>query len=323
MVRTILIALGALVLTTAQAQETSTPDERPAVTVPLPSGSGVFYFRSGTPGGVRIRSRHGSARPDSTAPPASVAPSAPDQRRAASEPERDGLSRLDLLLLEQRIMDALDRQLADRVPGYVPRAPLAPPVYRQPNVIVVPGAPTPDPVAPADPVAPTPETPRPGAPSIREVERSILETGLFRTSSVNFEFARAELLPISARTLDVVADVLARYPALRIEVGGHTDNVGSDAVNDPLSQRRAESVMSYLVGAGVSPGRLSAVGYGERQPVADNGSETGRALNRRVEFTVLNPEAARQETRRQIPASDDLRDMIREEIERLRDDSTP
>ena len=91
-----------------------------------------------------------------------------------------------------------------------------------------------------------------------------------------------------------------RYPDLRIEVGGHTDSRGSDALNLRLSQRRAESVLEYLAQAGVSRSRLSAVGYGEARPVASNDNETGRALNRRVEFVVLNPEAARQTAR---PAS--------------------
>ena len=104
----------------------------------------------------------------------------------------------------------------------------------------------------------------------------------------------------------------------------------------PLSRRRAESVVGYLAGVGgVDRARLQAAGYGERRPVASNDSETGRALNRRVEFTVLNPEAATRETVRETPApdagdgpatddgrtDDDLRQLIRDEIERLRDDS--
>lgn len=122
------------------------------------------------------------------------------------------------------------------------------------------------------------------------VERAILDTGLFRTSRVFFAFGEADLLPVSRRVLDTIADVLLRYPELRIEVGGHTDSVSSDAFNLELSQRRAASVVNYLVASGIDRRQLEAVGYGEAQPVATNETETGRALNRRVEFVVLGRE---------------------------------
>jgi outer membrane protein OmpA-like peptidoglycan-associated protein len=179
----------------------------------------------------------------------------------------------------------------------------------------------PEPAAPVvappvvGPVVPRP--PVPGPVTVETVERAILETGLFRTTTVNFEFAKANLLPTSAATLDILADVLRRYPALRVEVGGHTDDRGSDATNDALSQRRAEAVRDYLVASGVAASRLSAVGYGERRPVATNANDTGRALNRRVEFMVLNPEAATSVRRSEAPA---VRDVIREELDRLRED---
>ena len=121
-----------------------------------------------------------------------------------------------------------------------------------------------------------------------EVERSILDTGLFRAASVHFETARAGLLPVSEQTLRAVGSVLVRHPGLQIEVGGHTDAVGSEADNERLSQARAESVVAFLVAAGVARERLAAVGYGERRPVASGATETGRALNRRVEFVVVD-----------------------------------
>ena len=335
------LAAGAALAAPAGAQDAP---PRETVTVPLPAGSGVFYYRSGTPGGVRIRSRSGrdstviAPSPTAAVPaPAPVAPPAPivieRDRQRRPEP-RDGVSRLDLLLLERSLLDAIDRRERSGVP-VTPSQPLVLPPFRPQAPQVLPPAAPPavaPPAAPPTPVDPVPAQPtpvdpapaRPGAPATaQEIERSILELGLFRTTAVNFEFAKAGLLPTSAATLSVLADVLRRYPQLRIEVGGHTDNRGSDAINDPLSQRRAESVVEYLVSQGVGRSRLSAVGYGERRPVADNGTETGRALNRRVEFTVLNPEDARQETVREVPASeaDALRRMIREEIERARDDS--
>ena len=70
----------------------------------------------------------------------------------------------------------------------------------------------------------------------------------------------------------------------RFEVQGHTDNQGSDKINDPLSQERAEAVVKALEGMGVDPFNLRAVGKGSHEPVADNGTEDGRAKNRRVVF---------------------------------------
>ena len=73
-----------------------------------------------------------------------------------------------------------------------------------------------------------------------------------------------------------------------MEIQGHTDNIGSAAYNKDLSQRRAESVRTYLIGKGVAEGRLTAHGYGLEQPVADNKTEKGRAKNRRVEFRLIS-----------------------------------
>ena len=73
---------------------------------------------------------------------------------------------------------------------------------------------------------------------------------------------------------------------LKIELGGHTDSLGSDGYNLKLSEKRAVSVQKYLVGKGVEPGRMTARGYGETNPVADNGMDDGRELNRRVELKV-------------------------------------
>lgn len=125
-------------------------------------------------------------------------------------------------------------------------------------------------------------------PVITVVERALLETGLFRAASVIFEFDRSTLLPASFSTLHAVGEVLAKYPDLHIEVGGHTDNVGSEAYNRELSATRAEAVRAYLLQHFplLTSERITAQGYGESRPVADNLSETGRALNRRVEFAV-------------------------------------
>lgn len=86
--------------------------------------------------------------------------------------------------------------------------------------------------------------------------------------------------------LYAVARNLNQYPNSRIEVVGHTDNTGSAAYNQDLSQRRAQSVAGILTAGGVSPSRIVALGRGESQPVASNGSDAGRAQNRRVEILI-------------------------------------
>ena len=86
--------------------------------------------------------------------------------------------------------------------------------------------------------------------------------------------------------LRVLAANLNRYPASTVEVQGHTDNTGSAAYNQDLSERRAQSVASILAANGVNPGRLRSVGYGETQPIASNNDPSGRAQNRRVQIVI-------------------------------------
>lgn len=108
-----------------------------------------------------------------------------------------------------------------------------------------------------------------------------------RLDGVNFASDSDELLPESFGILDAAADTLRRYPDLAIEVAGHTDSRSSDAYNLNLSQRRAQSVMAYLRDNGVK-NELSAKGYGESRPIADNDTERGRLANRRVVLRILN-----------------------------------
>lgn len=107
-------------------------------------------------------------------------------------------------------------------------------------------------------------------------------------NGVTFANDKDVLLPSSTTTLEEAVATLKRYPGLKVEVAGHTDNVGRDAYNLDLSQRRANAVMAYFVSHGIAADRLSAKGYGETQPVADNAKVAGRAQNRRVELRAAN-----------------------------------
>jgi outer membrane protein OmpA-like peptidoglycan-associated protein len=101
---------------------------------------------------------------------------------------------------------------------------------------------------------------------------------------LNFDTGKSTISADSAKTLDDAAGALKLAAGLRIEVGGHTDNVGTPEANMKLSQERAQAVMAALTQRGVEAGRLTAKGYGQTVPIADNRSEDGRAKNRRVEL---------------------------------------
>ena len=117
-----------------------------------------------------------------------------------------------------------------------------------------------------------------------EVEKAIMESGKFVTNNILFETGKATLKAESMAEIQKVADFMKKNPSVRFEVQGHTDNQGSDALNDPLSQQRAEAVVKALEGLGVDGFNLRAVGKGSHEPVADNSTDAGRAKNRRVEF---------------------------------------
>lgn len=116
------------------------------------------------------------------------------------------------------------------------------------------------------------------------IEKSIEETGKFVTNNILFETGKATLKPESMEEIQKVADYMKKNPSARFEVQGHTDNQGSDAVNDPLSQQRAQAVVDALEKLGCDPFNMRAVGKGSHEPVADNKTDEGRAKNRRVEF---------------------------------------
>jgi len=104
---------------------------------------------------------------------------------------------------------------------------------------------------------------------------------------VTFDFGKADLKSQFYPALNNVARTLAEYNQTIVEVSGHTDSVGTDAVNQRLSEQRAASVGNYLIGQGLQRERFEIVGFGKRHPIADNSTEQGRALNRRVEIRVV------------------------------------
>jgi outer membrane protein OmpA-like peptidoglycan-associated protein len=109
-------------------------------------------------------------------------------------------------------------------------------------------------------------------------------------SDISFATGRADIQANFQPILDRFAQTLAANPTTTVLVIGHTDSTGSDAVNDPLSVNRAASVRQYLAGRGVSATRVSIDGRGSREPIADNGTNAGRAQNRRVEIYVGEPQ---------------------------------
>ncbi len=111
------------------------------------------------------------------------------------------------------------------------------------------------------------------------------KTYIFR--NVNFETAKWDLLPPALPELDGLATFLKENPKVKVEIGGHTDDVGNDADNQLLSQNRAEAVANYLISKGIVTERIAFKGYGESQPIAPNTSAAGRLQNRRVECKVI------------------------------------
>lgn len=130
--------------------------------------------------------------------------------------------------------------------------------------------------------------------SYEEINRDLLlvpfEKGeIVRLNNVFFETAKAELLPNSFPELDKLVDVLLKHQTMKIAVYGHTDNIGKPEDNLALSEKRAAAVFSYLVSKGIQSERMSSSGFGESKPLTENESEAGRAINRRVEFSILAP----------------------------------
>ena len=131
------------------------------------------------------------------------------------------------------------------------------------------------------------------------VEKALVDTGIpaaagtpdlktIRLDFVQFESGSNTLTPESKYQLGDLAEILNKYPQLKIEVSGHTDNTGDPAANKTLSQQRSDVVRDYLVAQGISASRLSSVGYGAAKPADTNDTEAGRQKNRRTEFRIIS-----------------------------------
>ncbi|MCP4600085.1 MAG: OmpA family protein [Proteobacteria bacterium] len=119
----------------------------------------------------------------------------------------------------------------------------------------------------------------------------ITDSQLLISSKIYFDFDKATIKEVSYPILDAIAETLKENPILKkIQIEGHTDNDGTEEYNQNLSNERANSVMNYLIGKGIDKERLTYKGYGFSKPKASNRTEEGKAINRRVEFTILEKE---------------------------------
>ncbi len=124
----------------------------------------------------------------------------------------------------------------------------------------------------------------PGAEVVRTEEG--INLILDESSKVTFEYNKAGLTAVAKTNLDKLVEVFKEYPDTDLLIIGHTDNVGSQGYNLPLSQQRAQSVKNYLVGKGIASSRLQSTGRGLEEPIAENTTAEGRAANRRVEIAI-------------------------------------
>ena len=125
-----------------------------------------------------------------------------------------------------------------------------------------------------------------GCPDAKPQRVEVTSDQIVIRQRINFTTGKAVILPDSFPVLDDVAQALKDYPNMRVEIGGHTDNVGDDAQNQRLSKDRADAVFEYLLSKGVPAMRMSTMGYGETRPVDTNMTDAGKLNNRRVEFVI-------------------------------------
>ncbi len=119
-----------------------------------------------------------------------------------------------------------------------------------------------------------------------EIKREVVQKIALAAKGINFENGKAVITASSFKSLDDLATLLNTYPGASVEIQGHTDNNGAAEANKTLSQDRANAVKRYLSAGGVAEARMTAVGYGQEMPIADNATPAGKAKNRRVDFKL-------------------------------------
>jgi OmpA-OmpF porin, OOP family len=119
------------------------------------------------------------------------------------------------------------------------------------------------------------------------MDNEIKQSGHVAVYGIHFNTGKADILPDSESTLNEIVKLMQQDAALKVRVEGHTDNQGNASANQALSEKRAQSVVAWLTAHGVAAARLTAKGFGQTKPVADNSTEEGRAKNRRVELAKL------------------------------------
>jgi outer membrane protein OmpA-like peptidoglycan-associated protein len=119
-----------------------------------------------------------------------------------------------------------------------------------------------------------------------ELPKKLAKTFSGAIKGIEFDLGKASIKPKSFKVLGVAVKLMKEYPEIKVEVAGHTDNLGETAANKKLSQERAEAVKAYLASQGIDAGRVNAVGYGDEKPIADNAKKAGQAKNRRIEFKL-------------------------------------
>ena len=153
--------------------------------------------------------------------------------------------------------------------------------------VPTPPARRPAPAKPARPDTTSARRPAPKPPVLENFSNRVESGKTYRLSNLLFPQSDYRIQPGSYAELDKLAEVMRQQPTLRIELAGHTDNVGDPRLNVELSRKRVEAVKSYLVGKGIERERIQTVAYGGSRPVADNAREETRKLNRRVEVRVI------------------------------------
>jgi OmpA-OmpF porin, OOP family len=136
-------------------------------------------------------------------------------------------------------------------------------------------------------VAPPPPVDLAPDPEVCEADIAALQ----EQAKITFEPGSATIASTSLTTLNAIADILDKCGEIRLEIQGHTDSQGREVMNQQLSQGRAQSVLNQLRARRVLTSTYVATGYGEAQPIADNGTEEGREANRRIEFRLIRPES--------------------------------